>query len=145
MVAWFRAVPDEPGLPSAEELAALPHEELAVRLAGAYQVIAGLTARVEALERRAGKDSSTSSRPPSSDNPYKKKPVDRSLREKGKRAPGKHPGEPGTTMRLVDDPDTGSGTRRRSAGDAARAWRARRPSRSAAIRSLTSCPRRPQR
>lgn len=76
-----------------------------MRLAGAYQVIAGLTARVEALERRAGKDSSTSSRPPSSDNPYKKKPGDRSLREKGKRAPGKQPGEPGTTMRLVDDPD----------------------------------------
>jgi transposase len=98
-------VPDEPGLPSAEELAGLPHEELAVRLAGAYQVIAGLTARVEALERRAGKDSSTSSRPPSSDNPYKKKPGDRSLREKGKRAPGKQPGEPGTTMRLVDEPD----------------------------------------
>jgi transposase len=105
-------VPDEPGVPSAEELAALPHEELAVRLAGAYLVIARLTARaeeltarVEALERRVGKDSSTSSRPPSSDSPFKKKPRDRSLREKGKRAPGKQPGEPGTTMRLVDDPD----------------------------------------
>ena len=37
--------------------------------------------------------------------PSKKKPRDRSLREKGKRAPGKQPGEPGATMRLVDDPD----------------------------------------
>jgi transposase len=105
VVAWLRAVPDVPGLPSAEELAALPHEELAVRLAGAYLVIARLTARVDALERRAGKDSSTSSKPPSSDSPFKKKPRDRSLREKGKRAPGKQPGEPGTTMRLVDDPE----------------------------------------
>ncbi len=127
MVAWLRAVPDEPGLPSAEELAGLPHVVLAARLAEAYRVIAQLTAqvremaaraeeaiaengrlaaRVEALERRAGTDSSTSSRPPSSDSPFRKKePRDRSLREKGKRAPGKQPGEPGTTMRLVDDPD----------------------------------------
>jgi transposase len=120
-------VPDEPGLPSAEELAALPHGVLAERLAEAYRVIAQLTAqvremavrveeavavngrlaaRVEVLERRAGKDSSTSSKPPSSDSPSKKKePRDRSLRERGKRRPGKQPGEPGTTMKLVDDPD----------------------------------------
>ena len=95
-----------PGLPSAEELAALPHGELAARLAEAYRLIAELTARVEQLERQLRKDSSTSSRPPSSDSPYKKKvPRDRSLRERGKRLPGKQPGEPGTTMGLVDDPD----------------------------------------
>jgi transposase len=127
VVAWLRTVPDELGLPSAEELAALPRGVLAERLAEAYRVIAQLTgqvretaarveeavaengrlaARVEALERRAGKDSSTSSKPPSSDSPYKKKePRDRSLRERGKRRPGKQPGEPGTTMSLVDDPD----------------------------------------
>ena len=104
-------MPDTPGLPSAEELAALPHDELAVQLAEAYRVIAGqaavigqLQARVERLEHRAGKDSSTSSKPPSSDSPYKKKPRNRSLRDKGKRAPGKQPGEPGTTMKLVDNP-----------------------------------------
>ena len=55
------AVADVAGVPSAEELAALPHDELAARLAEAYRVIAGLTARVELLERRAGRDSSTSS------------------------------------------------------------------------------------
>jgi transposase len=104
-VEWLRAVPDEPGLPSAEELAVLPHAELAERLAEAYRLIAQLTARVEVLERRVGRDSSTSSKPPSSDSPFRKKPQDRSLRERGKRAPGKQPGEPGTTMRLVDDPD----------------------------------------
>jgi transposase len=99
-------VPDVPGVPSAEELSALPHAELAARLAEAYRLIAELTARVEQLERQAGRDSSTSSRPPSSDSPYKKKePRDRSLRERGKRRPGKQPGEPGTTMSLVDDPD----------------------------------------
>ena len=99
------AVPDVPGAPSAEELAALPREELAARLAEAYRVIAGLTARIEALERRAGRDSSTSSKPPSSDSPYQKKGRDRSLRERGNRRPGKQPGEPGTTMKLIDDPD----------------------------------------
>ena len=98
-------MPDEPGLPTAEELAALPHAVLAERLAEAYRLIAQLTARVDALERRAGRDSFTSSRPPSSDSPFRKKPQDRSLREKGKRPPGKQPGEPGATMRLAGDPD----------------------------------------
>jgi transposase len=105
-------VPDLPGLPSAEELSALPAAELAVRLVEAYRLIAELTAqverlsaRVEELERRARRDSSTSSRPPSSDGPYKKKGGDRSLRERGKRRPGKQPGDPGVTMCLADDPD----------------------------------------
>jgi len=82
------------------------------RLAEAYRLIGELAARNEELaarvgelERQAARDSSTSSRPPSSDNPYKKKSRDRSLRERGKRRPGKQPGEPGSTMNLVDDPD----------------------------------------
>ena len=98
-------MPDAPGLPSAEELSALPPAKLAARLAEAYRLIAELTSRMEELERRAGRDSSTSSRRPSSDSPYKKKGKDRSLRERGKRRPGKQPGDPGTTMYLVDDPD----------------------------------------
>lgn len=72
-------VTGEPDVPSAEDLSALPAAELAVRLAEAYRLIAELTAqverlsaRVEELERQARKDSSTSSRPPSSDSPYKK-------------------------------------------------------------------------
>ena len=68
-------------------------------------MIGELTARVEQLERQAGRDSSTSSRPPSSDSPFRKKGRDRSLRERGKRRPGKQPGDPGATMYLVDDPD----------------------------------------
>jgi len=98
-------VPDVPGVPPAAELERLPHAELAALLAGAYQLIGQLRARVEHLERAAGKDSSTSSRPPSSDSPYKKKPRDRSLRERGKRRPGRQPGGPGTTLMLADDPD----------------------------------------
>jgi transposase len=112
-------VPGVPGVPSAEELSALPAAELAARLAEAYRLLGELAARVEQLtaqnerlaarvedlERRARRDSSTSSRPPSSDSPYKKKGGDRSLRERGKRRPGKQPGDPGMTMSLVDDPD----------------------------------------
>jgi len=105
-------VPGVPGVPSAEELSALPAAELAARLAEAYRLIGELTAqnerlaaRVGQLERQAGKDSSTSSRPPSSGSPYKKKGADRSLRERGRRRPGKQPGSPGATMNLVDDPD----------------------------------------
>jgi hypothetical protein len=56
-------VADVAGVPSAEELAALLYDELAARLAGAYRVIAGLAARVELLERRAGRDSPASPRP----------------------------------------------------------------------------------
>jgi transposase len=100
------------GVPSPEDLAGLPAAELAVRLAEAYRLITELTgqlerlsARVEELERQARKDSSTSSRPPSSDSPYRKKGGDRSLRERGRRRPGKQPGDPGLTMNLVDDPD----------------------------------------
>jgi transposase len=105
-------VPGRPDVPSGEELSALPAVELAARLAEAYRVIGELTAQVERLssqvedlQRQARRDSSTSSRPPSSDSPYKKKSKDRSQRERGKRRPGKQPGEPGATMKLIDDPD----------------------------------------
>ena len=78
-------MPDVPGVPSAEELAALPHGELAAQLAEACRVIADQAAvtgqlrlRAEQLEHRGGKNSSTSPEPPSPDSPYKKKPRDRS-------------------------------------------------------------------
>jgi transposase len=66
---------------------------------------AELSERVADLERRLGKDSSTSSRPPSSDSPYKKKPRDRSLRERGGRSRGKQPGAQSSTLRQVASPD----------------------------------------
>ena len=65
---------------------------------------AALSERVAELERRLGKDSSTSSRPPSSDSPDKKKPRDRSLRQRSGRRPGKQPGAESSTLRQVSDP-----------------------------------------
>lgn len=63
-----------------------------------------LAARIVELERRLSSDSSTSSKPPSSDPPYRKPPR-RSSRTSSGRKPGKQPGQPGSTMPLIDDPD----------------------------------------
>jgi len=62
------------------------------QLEAAQARLAVLTEQVEELRRRLDKDSSTSSRPPSSDNPYTKKPKDRSLRGRSGRRPGRQPG-----------------------------------------------------
>jgi hypothetical protein len=57
----LRGVPAAPGIPTAEELSALPAAELATRLAEAYRLISELAGRneqlaagVEQLERQAG-------------------------------------------------------------------------------------------
>jgi transposase len=65
---------------------------------------AALAARVAELERRLGKDSSNSSRPPSSDG-LGKPPAPRRVRRGGGRAPGKQPGAPGAHLAQVPDPD----------------------------------------
>ena len=67
--------------------------------------VAALVAQVEDLRRQLGKDSSTSSKPPSSDSPYKKKPRDRSLRGRSGRKPGKQPGAQSSTLKQTDNPD----------------------------------------
>ena len=82
--------------------------ELAARdaqLAAAQARLAVLAAKVEELRRSLGKDSSTSSKPPSSDNPYKKKPRDRSLRHRSGRKPGKQPGAQSSTLKQSGHPD----------------------------------------
>jgi transposase len=76
-----------------------------VVIAGQAEVIAGQADRIAQLERRLGRDSSSSSRPPSSDSPFTKGSRDRSLREKTGRWPGKQPGAPGRTLGLSGDPD----------------------------------------
>lgn len=113
-----------PELSLPPELLALPSAELAARLAAALEVSARLrdvieaqckqleamkdqlaaamarneqlARRVEELERKAGKDSSNSGKPPSSDPVWDKKAAgksaDRSIRERGTRSPGKQPG-----------------------------------------------------
>jgi transposase len=61
-------------------------------------------ARIAEMERRLGSDSSNSSKPPSSDPPYRK-PQRSSSRTSSGRSPGKQPGAGGSTMPLVDDPN----------------------------------------
>jgi hypothetical protein len=62
------------------------HEEL-------ERMLAALTQRVAELERRLACDSSNSSRPPSSDAPWSKKPAKKRLsRGRSGRKPGKQPG-----------------------------------------------------
>jgi hypothetical protein len=77
-----------------------------VREANAEQarLIATLQARVAELERRLGKDSSNSSRPPSQDG-LGKPPAPRQQRRGGGRAPGKQPGAPGAHLAQMPDPD----------------------------------------
>jgi transposase len=62
-----------------------------------------LTAQVQALVLRLGKDSSNSSKPPSSDGPGRR-PRGGSARKPSGRKPGKQPEDPGTALQLADDP-----------------------------------------
>jgi hypothetical protein len=86
---------------------------------------AALSERVAELERRLGKDSSTSSRPPSSDSPYKKKPRDRSLRGRSGRSRGKQPGAQSSTLRQVTSPDDMVVCAPAACGRCGQAWPAR--------------------
>jgi len=78
--------------------------EANARLAAAN---AGLQARVAELERRLGKDSSNSSKPPSSDGLGKPARAQRRNAERaaGRRKPGKQPGAPGAHLAPVAEPD----------------------------------------
>ena len=80
--------------------------ELEAALVERDRVIAGQGERIVGLERRLAADSSNSSRPPSSDAPWEKKPAaKRSSRTRSGRNPGKQPGAPSRSRSLVDDPD----------------------------------------
>jgi transposase len=79
-----------------------------LRAANAEQarLIARLQARVAELERRLGKDSSNSSKPPSSDGLGKPARAERRVAERaGERRPGKQPGAPGAHLAQVAQPD----------------------------------------
>jgi transposase len=68
--------------------------------------IVELTAKIAELERRLGADSTNSSRPPSSDSPFTKRPAkQRSSRTRSGRKPGKQNGDPGVSRSLSDSPD----------------------------------------
>jgi transposase len=91
-------------------------EELLVLLAGQAVVIGGLEAQVENLQamvvelrRRLDADSSNSSRPPSSDSPFKRPPPKQSAMPPEDEGPvrkqGKQRGAAGKNRRQVDNPD----------------------------------------
>src|SRR5260370_11243538 len=105
-MAWLRArVAELEGVNARLRAAASDRDELgAAQLAARDAQIAALAAQVEELRRRLDKDSGTSSKPPSSDSPYKKKPRDRSLRGRSGRRPGKQPGAGSSTLRQSPDP-----------------------------------------
>jgi transposase len=69
-------------------------------------VIAALQARVVELERRLGRDSSNSSKPPSSDGLRKPSRAERDAEEQPeRRRPGKQPGAPGAHLAQVAEPE----------------------------------------
>jgi len=90
----------------AAENAALRAENAALRVEHEEleRMVAALTERVAELERRLASDSSNSSRPPSSDAPWSKKPAKkRSSRSRSGRKPGKQPGASSSSRSLIDD------------------------------------------
>lgn len=81
-------------------------EEILAELIELRRVVATQAERITELERRLAADSSNSSRPPSSDAPWEKKPAKkRSSRDRSRRQPGKQPGASSVSRSLIDDPD----------------------------------------
>lgn len=67
--------------------------------------IEALTERVRVLERRQGKDSHNSHKPPSSDEPTFRRRRRKSLRQQSGKKPGGQPGHPGHALAPVEQPD----------------------------------------
>lgn len=90
-----------PGLPEGVSL-----DDVLAELVELRRVVAAQAERITELERRLSADSSNSSRPPSSDEPWDKKAAKkRSSRGRSGRKPGKQPGASSMSRSLVDDPD----------------------------------------
>lgn len=79
------------------------YEELAAENAQLRVMLELLRAELAELRAQIGKNSSNSSKPPSSDG--LSKPPPRSMRGKSGRRPGKQPGSSGTALAQVADPD----------------------------------------
>ena len=92
------------GEPTREELLLLLSAKDAT-IKSLTELVEQLAVRVAELERQRGKESSNSSKPPSSDTPFEKPAPKRSSRTRSGRRPGKQDGTPGSTLRQVEDPD----------------------------------------
>jgi transposase len=101
------ASPDVAGIDPAATIVVQAAVIAELRAANAEQarLIVTLQARVAELERRFGKDSSNSSKPPSSDGLRKPSRVERRAAERATRRPGKQPGAPGAHLAQVAEPD----------------------------------------
>ena len=98
---------DKAGLEAAVERLQAVIAELRALIAPLQAENAALLERVAELERSAGLDSTTSSKPPATDGP-RKQPAKRrtqSLRGKSGRKPGGQPGHKGATLRRTAKPD----------------------------------------
>ena len=99
-------MPEQPTLTHSPESPDDELKRLRERVVAQTALIAHLRERIRELEARLAKDSHNSSRPPSSDFPFKKPPP-RSRRPPSGRKPSGQPGRRGVTRSLVDHPDQG--------------------------------------
>jgi transposase len=96
----------DPDLEATVAVQAAVIAELRAANAEQARLIATLQTRVAELERRLGKDSSNSSKPPSSDGLGKPARAERRAAERAeRRRPGKQPGAPGAHLAQVAQPD----------------------------------------
>lgn len=104
---WEAAIPSpDPKLEATVAIQAVVIAEWRAANAEQARLIVTLQARLAELERRLGKDSSNSSKPPSSDGLGKPAWAERRADERAKRAPaGKQPGAPGAHLAMVAEPD----------------------------------------
>jgi transposase len=107
LVVLEAAIPSpDPDLEATVAVQAAVIAELRAVNAEQARLIAALQTRVVELERRLGKDSSSSSKPPSSDGLRKPARAERRNAEQTQgRRPGKQPGAPGAHLAQVERPD----------------------------------------